>query len=133
MYCNKHQQYLDNHCRFCGKPFGKQTRYSCTKYASIVELFGVDHTCDNPDVHPTKFCNRCYSAAMRTTHSTKCTSLLTSVEWFPHNDICAVCDGQHRLEDPKCYDIQEAVYQILRLTSAPCLAIVYLILVFHRL
>ena len=96
MYRNKHQQYLDNHCRFCGKPFGKQTRYSCTKYASIVELFGVDHTCDNPDVHPTKFCNRCYSAAMRTKHSTKCTSLSTSVEWFPPNDICAVCDGQHR-------------------------------------
>uniref|UniRef100_A0A1X7V608 RING-type domain-containing protein n=1 Tax=Amphimedon queenslandica TaxID=400682 RepID=A0A1X7V608_AMPQE len=99
MTSSKHQLYLDNHCRLCGKPFGKKTNYTCSKYTSIVELFGVDHSCDQFDIHPSSFCNSCYLAAMRVKRTTPhtCKNLSPSVEWFPHNEeICDVCNGQRR-------------------------------------
>ena len=93
----KHQQFLDNHCRVCGKPFGKKTRYSCSKYHSIVEVFGVNYNDNNEEVHPESFCNNCYMTAKRVLHSAKNHPIPACVEWLPHDSsYCHICDGQRR-------------------------------------
>ena len=38
MSLDKHREYLDKHCRVCGKPHGKATRYSCSKYSTILQV-----------------------------------------------------------------------------------------------
>ena len=99
--CNKHQQFLDNHCRVCGKLFGKK-KYSCMKYPTIVEVLGVDHCSNKEEVHPAWFCNNCYLATKRVLRSSSAstpsqTSQTPALEWLPHNNTyCFTCDGQHR-------------------------------------
>ena len=106
MSCTKHQQFLNNHCRVCGKLFGKNTIYPCGKYASVIELFGVDPTKDDEEVHPGSYCNSCYLTAKRASRSGSVTThnhpIRTCVEWIPHDDNhCDVCDVLSKGGRPK--------------------------------
>ena len=131
MYRNKHQQFIDNHCWFCGKPFGKQIRYSCTKYASLNSraiwswsYLWSSRCAPNQVLQKMLFSSNESQTALNKVHYKS--SLWTIVEWFHHNDTCAVCDGKRRGR-PKKLQHPGGIHQILRPTSAPCLVIVYLI------
>ena len=103
MSSTKHQQFLNSHCRVCGKTFGKKTRYTCSKYLTILEGLGIDPANDNDDIHPGSFCNSCYLTAKRLPHSSsKIRPVRAHVEWLAHSDsYCQICDGQCKGGRPK--------------------------------
>ena len=45
---NKHQTYLENHCRLCAKSLG-MVKYACINYSSFLSIWGVDPTSDSAD------------------------------------------------------------------------------------
>ena len=97
---SKHLDYLTNHCRVCGKIFGKRTQYNCRKYSIILMILGVDPSDDSEDVRSTSFCNGCYLKAKRA--SSNSTQKYHGPEWLPHSDsFCIVCDEKSKGERPK--------------------------------
>lgn len=98
---SKHLDFLSNHCRVCGKLFGKRTQYNCKKYSNILKLLGVNPKNDTEDVHPTSFCNGCYLKAKRAS-AQKYPPIGDPLEWMPHSDsFCTVCDGKSKGGRPK--------------------------------
>lgn len=86
MSCLKHQQYLDTHCRVCGRTFGKHTKYLCKSYSHIMVALEIDSANDDENIHPKDFCNSCYLTAKRV-------SLSSHIIWTKHDDNhCEVCD-----------------------------------------
>ena len=96
-----HQQQLAKHCRICGKRLSKLKKqaptYQCTQFQSdLLSTFAIDISNDLLTVHPTQFCNPCYSVTRRKekahkvglpyTHSTRI------MEWTTHevNGDCLV-------------------------------------------
>lgn len=97
---NKHQTYLENHCRLCAKSLGR-VRYACINYSSFLSIWGVDPTSDSADIQPTHFCHSCYVTASRFASSLKKTKR-TPVDWLPHNSTsCTVCDVHCKGGRPK--------------------------------
>ena len=60
---------IDKYCRVCGgllQKKKKQTQYSCaTHREKLKETFEIDTSGDDSDIHPTHFCNTCYSVVRR--------------------------------------------------------------------
>ena len=77
------------------KPHGKATRYSCSKYSSILQVLGVSTCNDNEEIHPPAFCNSCYLTAKRS-------GTRRVVEWQLHNEAyCHICDDMSKGGRPK--------------------------------
>lgn len=62
-----HHQQLAKHCRICGNRLSKKNKqapaYHCTQFPTdLLSTFGVDIS---SAVHPTQFCNPCYSVTRR--------------------------------------------------------------------
>ena len=88
--CEKHQHYLDSHCRVCGKAFGKHTKYLCINSLTTLEALGIDTTNDQENIHPNSFCNSCYLISKHVSHSS---STRPKIMWSKHDDNhCTVCD-----------------------------------------
>ena len=88
--CEKHQHYLDSHCRVCGKAFGKHTKYLCINSLTTLEALGIDTTNDQENIHPNSFCNSCYLISKCVSHSS---STRPKIMWSKHDDNhCTVCD-----------------------------------------
>ena len=62
----KHQQYLDDLCRVCGKKVGR-VRYSVMKYQEVLSSMGLFVAHDIEHIHPKQFCNSCYLTGKRMT------------------------------------------------------------------
>ena len=95
-----HRQNLDNLCRICGKSFGKNTKYTCSKYLQILEVLSIDLSNDSEEIHPQSFCNSCYLAAKRIS-SSSCNIVRRPVRqqlnWLAHSEVnCNVCKGKGR-------------------------------------
>ena len=87
---SKHLDFLNRHCRVCGKRLGRD-KYDCTKHSTILKVYGLDPS-DEPCVKPPFFCANCYALA-KWYFSTGKKPYRVPVEWFPHNDgFCSVCD-----------------------------------------
>lgn len=59
-------------CRVCGerltKARSKSVVYSCAEYKQqLLATFQIDISDDRTEIHPSMFCNRCYSATKRHT------------------------------------------------------------------
>lgn len=93
-----HSKELQQHCRVCGCSTVKdRVTYTCSAYhEALFEAFGIDVMADDTNVHPSRFCNRCYPAMKRK----RLTTTLVPFEWVPHSDhesrvrrnvFCRVC------------------------------------------
>lgn len=97
----QHKCQLDDLCRLCGcKPskLRKQATmakkrpsymYMCAEFhEELLSAFHIDTTKDSPEIHPPKFCNKCYVMMKRVTvasqsqTSYKC--LLEPYDWSSH-------------------------------------------------
>ncbi|KAA0724584.1 V(D)J recombination activating protein 1 [Triplophysa tibetana] len=107
-----HMNLLKTQCRLCGLSIRKakgpahevqgdleeSSRCSLRKMGCklvtwpevISKVFKVDVTTDMETVHPSKFCHRCWTAAMR--GGGFCTFTRTRIsEWMPHTSHCNIC------------------------------------------
>ncbi len=97
----KHLDFLSTHCRVCSKALGK-TKYSCSKYLTVLAHFGVNTGSDNSHIHPEYFCNSCYLTAKRIAKSDGQSTSRIATEWLPHNDtFCLICDVSCKGGRPK--------------------------------
>ena len=90
-----HQQFLDPHCRVCGKRFGKG-KYDILKYREVAEIFNINPESDCAEVHPKCLCNSCYLTAKRISLMRSKGGVINTqkvpIKWLPHDDInCQVC------------------------------------------
>ena len=60
----KHIKELANLCRVCGGPV-KQNRLCKDHEVALKSVFSIDISTDKPNVHPQKFCKRCYAVVSR--------------------------------------------------------------------
>lgn len=60
----QHIKELENLCRVCGGPV-KQNRLCKDHQAALESVFSIDITADKSNVHPKKFCKRCYAVISR--------------------------------------------------------------------
>ena len=60
----KHIKELANLCRVCGGPV-KQNRLCRDHEAALKSVFSIDISTDRANVHPQKFCKRCYAVVSR--------------------------------------------------------------------
>lgn len=95
----KHNNFLKNHCRVCGKRLGR-TNYNCEHFSSMLSILGVNVQHTDDTIHPTQFCNSCYMMAKRVLSGSSTSH--TPVVWRSHDDVsCSVCDkkckgGRHK-------------------------------------
>lgn len=100
--CTQHQEYLDQHCRICGRRLGI-SKYSTRTHSHTAKLFGIDVTTDDRLIHPSFFCNSCHLTGRRLEkqHQQE-SSKFNLLEWLPHNDDhCNVCDTKCKGGRPK--------------------------------
>ena len=111
-----HNQQLAKHCRVCGKRLFKSKgkpapSYSCSRYSSqLNSCFNIDITKDIHTIHPSRFCNLCYSVIGQSTKASKdgiphkhSTQLF---QWDEHSDRCLVRQIALVTALMYCYDIQ---------------------------
>ena len=90
-----HKGELHNHCRVCARPLHKErVTHACTyksdskNYPDILQKwFNIKVDDDNPNVHPQRFCNTCYTAMQNYGKATKPTyPSLIPFNWSAHTD-----------------------------------------------
>lgn len=90
-----HKEMLKSLCRVCSKKLGRVS-YSLKKQSNqylIEQCFHVDVSNDDERVHPSRFCNSCYSAMKRMVQVDTVHSSLTIHTWMTHQDgTCETCD-----------------------------------------
>ena len=93
---DKHTELLTKHCRICANKLGR-VAYNSVKYSTLLEeAFDVSVAKDQPEVHPAKFCNRCYLTAQRVSKSNQenkyTETSCRSFEWTRNSDEnCNFC------------------------------------------
>lgn len=102
-----HSSWIQNYCRVCGGKLSRyKVSYDCHRGSNQIKLqaIGVSVEGDREDIHPRRFCHRCYNACTRMVKARSsgkgyCPSL-TKFEWSGHsNDNCLVC--QHFLKSTR--------------------------------
>ena len=100
LLCNdmaaSHEVQLNKHCRICGRLFKlKQYKYQCAKFSQdLMAAYNVNIENDSPMVHPSVFCNTCYTKMRQHENSsTPVHSSLDVMAWLPHTEggDCHVC------------------------------------------
>lgn len=99
-----HQEHLRKHCRICGNRLNKKKKhaqvYSCAKHQSdLLSTFKVDISSDTDAIHPSHFCNPCYSVTRRAEKANQSgvpfVHATTVMDWSEHSVLdCLVC-GTH--------------------------------------
>lgn len=122
-----HHQQLEKHCRICGKRLCKVKKqapsYCCNQFpADLLSTFGLDISKDLSTVHPTHFCNLCYSVTKRAERARKAglpyTHTTVIMEWTTHDeDDCLVSTAQKK----KCI-IHTFFRSVNTLSAAPMVA-----------
>lgn len=102
---------INKYCRVCGggllQKKKKQTQYSCAIHGEkLKETFGIDTSCDS-DIHPTHFCNTCYSVVGR--------QITTSREGIPYRHSIVTFQWQAHTEE-NCI-VSSNVYDIVIVSS----------------
>ena len=90
----KHQQYLDDLCRVCGKKVGR-VRYSVMKYQEVLSSMGLFVAHDIEHIHLKQFCNSCYLTGKRMTDKGTNYSYSRVIPpiWEEHiDDKCNLCN-----------------------------------------
>ena len=94
-----HIRHLNVLCRICGEKLSKQ-KARCENSHSVAEHsdllsknFGLNVEKDESEVHPTRFCNKCYISTSDS-HKT-----CESVTWETHTeDCCKTCNSAKKIE-----------------------------------
>ena len=94
-----HIRHLNVLCRICGEKLSKQ-KARCENSHSVAEHsdllsknFGLNVEKDESEVHPTRFCNKCYISTSDS-HKTR-----ESVTWETHTeDCCKTCNSAKKIE-----------------------------------
>lgn len=89
-----HLQQLPRHCRICGNHH-RGTTYTVTSYrASLLSAFDMNTTSDNSEIHPTLFCQSCYSVIKRAETAKRekkeYKPSVTPFVWSRHDSDCTV-------------------------------------------
>ena len=90
----KHQQYLDDLCRVCGKKVGR-VRYSVMKYQEVLSSMGLFVAHDIEHIHTKQFCNSCYLTGKQMTDKSTNYSYSRVIPpiWEEHiDDKCNLCN-----------------------------------------
>ena len=100
MNIDRHVALLHNYCRMCTNKLNRN-RYSCEEYAEeLKEIWKIDVSKDEKDVHPRNFCHACRCVIGRARDAKqqneiyKPTSLTETASWSKHPRMgsCQVCD-----------------------------------------
>ena len=101
---------INKYCRVCRgllQKKKKQTQYSCAIHSEkLKETFGIDTSCDS-DIHPTHFCNTCYSVVRR--------QITASREGIPYRHSMVTFQWQAHTEEN--YMVSSNVYDIVIVSS----------------
>ena len=95
----QHIQAIQNLCRVCGGPV-KQNRPCKDHQEALQAVFSIDITNDSENIHPKRFCKRCYAVQSRyslaATDGRVYLHSVVPVEWCVHTAVdCKVCDSVH--------------------------------------
>ena len=91
----KHIKKLANLCQVCGGPV-KQNRHCKDHEAALKSVFSIDISTDKANVHPQKFCKRCYAVVSRSSKAEAegrvYLHAVEPAEWCVHvGEDCMVC------------------------------------------
>jgi len=87
-----HSKCVERLCRICGNLLGTKS-FEVSKYLTLLEeAFYIDHKKDNPEVHPKRFCIKCYKQSKNitgrgSTPTGKC------FQFDKHSAACATCEN----------------------------------------
>jgi len=93
---SSHQVQLEKLCRFCGSVLTRTGYcYDISKLhfsnEQIDLAFGITTTYDEADIHPKKYCNKCYTSLMNFKRR-GCKPSFKAVEWSRHTEkSCDTC------------------------------------------
>ena len=92
-----HKSVLKTLCRVCGQCLPKNSNHIITidLMQNISCAFPDNFLEDNPDTHPNKICNNCYSKAKNFVKRNSIHDAMP-VLWKPHGDDCKVCSKSRR-------------------------------------
>ncbi len=90
-----HLHCLEEQCRVCGGLLsGQRVSYECDKYS--LKMLKVDTSNDDNDIHPKKFCHKCYCCLKRVEQNTGTEINIQLAEWATHTNNCDTCQRQHK-------------------------------------
>nr|XP_004651308.1 V(D)J recombination-activating protein 1 [Jaculus jaculus] len=117
-----HQANLQHFCRICGNSFNtdehnrrypvhgpvdaktqalfqKKERRATSWPNLIARVFRIDVKADVDSIHPTEFCQNCWSIMYRKFNHTPCEVYFlrnVTMEWHPHTPSCDICHAVHQ-------------------------------------
>ena len=87
---SKHFENLQKICRLCGNYLGKDPFSVIRHVDKIIEIFFIDISTDDMEIHPQRFCMRFYTI-MRHVKDRETTTSLFTPEWKSHSNQCTIC------------------------------------------